>query len=1224
MALLNADPLRRVALRQGLAVALGLLAASPTAAADWLPAQQPLLQPALPAPSPNVMFTLDDSGSMLADFMPEGPFPVNGAAVTLNGTAPCGPSCTRYWLAGFPADPRKVGRGPAGYLDGVVSATRHVTSGDDAVFQMQFRSPEVNALFYNPDRRYLPWISGRGGARRPTFSADKAPWDVANASAVFNLTRTLVIDATWCAASHLCSAGTQLFSPGLVYRLPTGADPTLVGAYRRFDLNVDGEHAPATKAPGRTDCLASRCTQAEERQNFANWFTYHRTREALTKATLSEALVQYQGRLRLGWSQMNDSQGLLRPGAVVQQPVLPLNNDHLVRVLAGLQAVQSWPTTPLRSAAEAVGRYFRQTGEGSAWMNDDGDASAPAAACRRAASVILTDGYYNDFYVGAGDVDGKDGPDHASSNPGGWPQTRYIARRPYTDGTATFADTLADVVMRDFVDDLQPGLPNLLRPDDNDIAFWQHLNTSVIGLGVQGTLPAATDEQRRDTLRRLAQGALSWPDPRQNTAARIDDLWHAAVNTAGDFHPATTPDGLSAAVDSVLARATTPALLMSSQVAHATGAGADISWVQALFEPGRWSGDVRLVDAAALQSATPNAPPKWSAADRLRGALKAAGEAQRQVFTWHATRRAGVSFNWDDLDDLARGYLASASVVSLVRGGGRSPELAAGWRSLQAQPLGGVVNAAPLVINQAVDMGYQALSDRAAAAAYPDYLAGRAGSSNGRVIFGSNDGMLHLVNGETGDEVMAYVPAGAWPWLPGWLSTAYGTEDQPHRLGVDGPLTEAQAWLSGRWETLVLGSMGGGGRSVFGLKLPANGSPPAANQVVFDLSNDPDLGHVNTPVRAGHVQGAGWFAFFGNGAASPGGRAVLLAVNLERPDEVHRLIVPGGQGNGLMAVQLLRDAAGEVIAIYAGDLEGQLWRFDLAAGGPARWRVGLDSRPLFQSAGLSQSITAAPVLVPHTGGGRMVVFGSGRLITAADALDTSLQSLYGVWDPTPDQALTGPPAMPGGSGPFQPRTRSHLQAQQLGGPELMSGQVYRRVSSQAVDWTRQAGWLLDLEGLPGWRLLHAPQRVMSSVLLNVVRPGRVALPCEATPAEGVAFLLSASTGRAPQAPALDTNGDGLVNAADASGVAAVAGSVDGWGWLQSDSVRVGEGDAATAERRPPDSAGVCAPGFHLVRRVRPGGVVAPLCVPCEGQCGGEVRRIVDRVWRPLLQPPQPR
>ncbi|MEK8046497.1 pilus assembly protein [Ideonella margarita] len=1171
------------------------------------------------------MFTLDDSGSMLADFMPEGPFPVNGAAVTLNGTAPCGPSCTRYWLAGFPADPRKLGRGPAGYLDGVVSAAKHVTADDDAIFQRQFRSPDVNALFYNPDRRYLPWVTGSGGARRPAFSADKAPWDVANASAVFNLTGTLVIDATWCAASHLCSAGTQLFSPGLVYRLQAGADPTLANAYRRFDVNVDGEHAPVVKAPGRADCLASRCTQAEERQNFANWFTYHRTREALTKAALSEALVQYQGRLRLGWSQMNGSQGLLQPGAVAQQPVLPLTSDHLGRVLAGLQAVQSWPTTPMRSAVEAVGQYFRQTGTNSAWLNDDGDASAPAAGCRRSANVILTDGYYNDFYVGAGDVDGKDGPDHALSNPGGWRQTRYLARRPYLDSAPALADTLADVVMRDFVEDLQPGLPNLLRPGGSDIAFWQHLNTFAIGLGVQGTLPAATDEQRRDTLRRLAQGALNWPDPRQNTAARIDDLWHAAVNTAGDFHPATTAEGLSAALDSVLLRASTPAQVMSSQVAYSAGAGADLSWVQAMFEPGRWSGDVRLVDAAALQGNAPDVPPKWSAADQLRCSLQATGETQRRVFTWHTRRGTGVAFNWHDLDDLARAYLGSASVVSLVRGGGVPPELAAGWRSLQAQPIGGVVNAPPLVINQAVDMGYQALSDRAAAAAYPVYLAERAASSaSGSVGFGSNDGMFHLVNGATGDEVMAYVPAGAWPWLSGWLSTAYGTEAQPHHLGVDGPLTEAQAWLSGRWETLVLGSMGGGGRSVFGLKLPSNGNPPTANQVVFDLSNDPDLGHVTTPVRVGHVQGAGWFAFFGNGAASPGGQAALLAVNLERPAEVHRLVVPGGQGNGLMGVQLLRDTAGEVIAIYAGDLEGQLWRFDLAAGGPTRWRVGLEGRPLFQSAGVSQSITAAPVLVPHTGGGRMVVFGSGRLITATDALDTSLQSLYGVWDPTPDQALTGPPASPGSSGPFQPRTRSNLQVQQLGGPELMSGQVYRRVSSQAVDWTRQAGWVLDLEGLPGWRLLHTPQRVLSKVLLNVVRPGQVALPCESRPAEGMAFLLSVSTGGAPQAPALDTNGDGLVNATDVSGVAAVVSSVDGWGLLQSESVRVGEGDARTAERRPPDSGGVCAPGFHLVRRVSPGGAVTPLCIPCEGQCGGEVRRIVDRVWRPLLQPPQPR
>ena len=109
------------------------------------PAQSPLTSRVSEPPPANVLLTIDDSGSMLADFMPEGNF-----------TLPKWPTKTlnlgNGWIGGFPGDDRKLaGQYPTGnYLDGVVTGLK----GSETVYQMQYRSPDVNPIFYKPDMRY--------------------------------------------------------------------------------------------------------------------------------------------------------------------------------------------------------------------------------------------------------------------------------------------------------------------------------------------------------------------------------------------------------------------------------------------------------------------------------------------------------------------------------------------------------------------------------------------------------------------------------------------------------------------------------------------------------------------------------------------------------------------------------------------------------------------------------------------------------------------------------------------------------------------------------------------------------------------------------------------------------------------------------------------------------------------------------------------------------------
>ena len=142
------------------------------------PSQSPLTSRSSPPPTPNVMMTIDDSGSMLSDAMPEDFFTLNGKTVGLTNVKGYG-----YWIGGFPNDPRKGGTGA--YQKGTVTA---VKDGSETVFQMQYRSPQVNSIWYDTNVTYKPWVSTDGVNRMANSSPTAAAWDPVYQPGPVNLT----------------------------------------------------------------------------------------------------------------------------------------------------------------------------------------------------------------------------------------------------------------------------------------------------------------------------------------------------------------------------------------------------------------------------------------------------------------------------------------------------------------------------------------------------------------------------------------------------------------------------------------------------------------------------------------------------------------------------------------------------------------------------------------------------------------------------------------------------------------------------------------------------------------------------------------------------------------------------------------------------------------------------------------------------------------------------
>jgi hypothetical protein len=183
------------------------------------------------------------------------------------------------------------------------------------------------------------------------------------------------------------------------------------------------------------------------------------------------------------------------------------------------------------------------------------------------------------------------------------------------------------------------------------------------------------------------------------------------------------------------------------------------------------------------------------------------------------------------------------------------------------------------------------------------------------------------------------------------------------------------------------------------------------SKAFFIETNDPNISSGDT---------AGWAVIFGNGYGSENGTASLYIINPADGTVLKKIETKVGPFNGLStpnAVDVNNDL--KVDYVYAGDLLGNMWKFDLTSTDHTKWQVAycengdttnhcLDTfgritpKPLF--AGLAgQSITASPDVMRHDSNlGYMVIFGTGKYLGESDLASTTVQSLYGIWDWAPD------------------------------------------------------------------------------------------------------------------------------------------------------------------------------------------------------------------------------
>lgn len=696
------------------------------------------------------------------------------------------------------------------------------------------------------------------------------------------------------------------------------------------------------------------------------------------------------------------------------------------------------------------------------------------------------------------------------------------------------------------------GLPT----EDLDGNSWPPLGSqSAAGYGVtatfnaDGSLNSTNDQALTDTISQLTAlagsanpvktyiiGVGAGVDPTQNPQAAATLTAMAVAGQTGNYYAATSPAQVALDMTAILTAIQAANMSTSSAAVNSTGLKAGAVAYQAQFTSAEtpyqdWTGN--LVAYPILSNGSVNTTtPSWASQTQLDTQTP----ATRVIATWNPVSASGVPFEWGSGSgitqsttlglDLGSTDATIQNVVAYLRGDHSQEIHNGGSYRDRSHVLGDIVDSNPLFVGPP-NGPYQD----------PSYVSFELAQANrASVIYvGADDGMLHAIDPATGDEKFAYVPNGVFTNLVRLTKPTY---NQQHQFFVDGSPTSGDVQFSDNsWHTLLVGGLNAGGNSIYALDVtdPAaiTSESTLASDVLWEFT-DPYLGFTYSQpfIARTNVTGSNFVVFFGSGYNNSDGKPYLYAVNAQTGALLTRIdlcasVTPNpcnaSLPNGLSSPVALNSGGALSLpddTVYAGDLQGNLWKVNIANATPASWSVQL----LFQARDTSnnpQPITTAPVVSLHPNFprdlGTIVYFGTGQLLGTPDLSTTSTQTFYGVWD-KPGLSLVA--------------TRSNLVQQTLSAPTAgPSGTIVRTVTSAPIDWTTKLGWYEDLS-ISGERVVANPRLENQAVVFTTYVPST-----NSCAVGGQSWLLAVNykNGGSFPNPELDLNNDGKLDSGDQVG-----------------------------------------------------------------------------------------
>ena len=520
---------------------------------------------------PNIVMTLDDSGSMISAFVPDKLLDPNDPDYALN--------------------------------------TR------------RFASADFNALYYNPRIRYtiptrrdgVTYNTSFTSARRNGFDSTRGTRDLRTQ---YRVTVYYFNDLTANSAESL--------NPVSDY--PGNTNSNVAAYYYVFDStnnNCNGLKADEdcydrvvvsnTSGPTGVYTNTGEAIVKDERQNFANWYSFYRTRALTTiSGAMSAVDLIDDNQVRFAWQSLNDTDftscnsfasGNTCRGytaTTYDNRIRELSATHRTNFYNFLQRFSSEGGTPLRTAIQRAGQYYStSSGTNNPYAEFPQVSLGTELSCRKNYHVMMTDGIWNNDNITAyGNADSV-----AATLPDGIAFPASLA--PYADGNS---NSVADIAFYFWRTDLRSDLVNNVPPytidrsgnvidqyrnPKNDPATWQHMVNFNVGLGLTSTMinPVWGGSTYLGDYPLLVSAAKTWPATGVNaTPGNVYDLWHSALNSRGQFFSAEAPQDIGNAFRTILNTISDATPSAAALAANSTSIVDGTLVYQAKFDTRDWSG----------------------------------------------------------------------------------------------------------------------------------------------------------------------------------------------------------------------------------------------------------------------------------------------------------------------------------------------------------------------------------------------------------------------------------------------------------------------------------------------------------------------------------------------------------------------------------------------------------------------------------------------------------
>jgi len=769
--------------------------------------------------------------------------------------------------------------------------------------------------------------------------------------------------------------------------------------------------------------------------NYANWYTYYKDRISAMKTSAGLAFKSIDSNKRVGIATLNSGSFL---------NVKDFDSTQKQSFYNTLYATNPRGGTRLKGALANIGRYY---------ANKLGRTDPVQYSCQQNYSLLATDGYWNFGDVGK-DIAGNNITNEDNTNLAGNYTLRSDG--VYDGSLSSSSGTLADVAMYYYKTDIRnSGFSNCTSgaTGDNvcinnvpvstsDTNPNQHMVTYAISLGINGFMSYTKDYYKGtnkdlENIKKGVSGACSWttgvcdwPVPVGGSPTAIDDLWHATVNGRGRYFSAENSDeiisGLSDALSSLVAQT-------SSSAAAATSSpnitSTDNSLFYTTYRTVSWDGEIT---ANTIDSTTGvvETVPIWSARTMLNSKVSASSDTRN---IYYMPKGGNVLKNFDlativSTDGLlstndASGFKNKCSGISQCSSGSLSlvqktqvdtgvdlVNYLRGQSQYEIQNtanpffrnkefvLGDIVDAAPIYVAESTfswtDTGYDT------------YKATTIPSSRTPMVYASaNDGMIHGFNALTGAEQWAIIPRSM-------MQKMYLLSDQNynynHQFFMDGQLAVMDAKLSSGWKTVVVAGMGPGGKGYVALDVTDPSAPKALWEFCKDSTvcskSDAELGYsYGNPMITKRALDGKWVVYLTSGYDNSTGAGIVYELDLETGATLRKLYTGSGTGGtvsatnqvGLAKINSYYDDFSKdntTKYIYAGDLNGDIWKWDLTGGSPTVVLLGTTKGP-----SVAQPITTK-VDLAKINTDIILFVSTGSYFNGSDVANTDIQSVYALKD----------------------------------------------------------------------------------------------------------------------------------------------------------------------------------------------------------------------------------